>query len=140
MTLLAGATSLVLLMGASPSAMGQSAKQSISIADKFPTVGRRTVITLGIPADKITFIYQPDSLVARKITLETNGRLKVNWTPNKAGVVTIKAGNASRDVSVKFDGTPLGGVFMMLLAGLVLFGGVALCAKLIFKGGRSTPP
>lgn len=142
MTFLAGAASLVLLMGAPPMASKQSPKQSlkqsIKVADKFPTVGKRTVITLGIPADKITFIYQPDAPVARKVTLETNGRLEVDWTPEKAGVVTIKAGKASKDVSVRFDGTPIGGLIMMLLAGLVLFGGVAVCMTVLFKGERPT--
>jgi len=136
MTFLSGAASLVLLIGAPAMASKQSAKQSISVADKFPTVGRKTVITLGKPSPKITFIYQPDAPVARKVTLATHGRLKVDWTPQNAGVVTIKAGKVSKDVSVRFDGTPAGGLIMMLLAGLILFGGVGVCMTVILKAGR----
>jgi len=122
---------LSVLMGA-PSV---APTQSIRVADKFPTVGQKTVITLGVPADSITVIYQPDAPVARKVTLQTQGRLQVDWTPAKAGVVSIRAGSASKDVSVKFNGTPVGGVLMLLLAGLVLFGGIALCMALVFKAG-----
>lgn len=133
MTLLAGAVTLSILLGAPP----PTTKQSITVDTKFPTVGRKTVITLESPAEAITVIYQPDAPVARKVTLKTHGKLRVVWTPEKAGVVSLRAGTATKDVSVKFNGTPVGGVLMMLFSGFVLFGGIAVCMALVFK---SKPP
>jgi hypothetical protein len=100
MTLLAGAVTLSILLGAPP----LTTKQSIKVDTKFPTVGQKTVITLEYPTDAITVIYQPDAPVARKVTLKTHGKLKVAWTPAKAGVVSLRAGKVSKDVSVKFNG------------------------------------
>ena len=41
---------------------------------------------------------------------------------------------AATKVSVKFDGTPMLGVIIFLLAGIILFGGAALAMYSIFAG------
>jgi len=106
----------------------------IGVAAKYPTVGQETTITLSEPVAELAITYQPDAPVARTVKLATHGNLKVPWTPDKAGVVKIAAVGADgvTEVSVKFNGTPWLGVFIMLGAGLILFGGSAACMYSIF--------
>jgi hypothetical protein len=106
----------------------------VTVAEKFPTVGKETVITLSEPVDELAITYQPDAPVARTVRLATNGALEVPWVPAKAGVVKIAAvnGDGVAEVSVKFDGTPMLGVVIFIVAGIILFGGASLSMYSIF--------
>jgi len=126
------------------------AGKPISLPEKYPTVGEPIVIMLtgmAATANVIEFTYQPDSRVVKKQTLTRSNEFtganitRVTWTPIRAGIVTIKAINtesgkptvlATKDVSVQFDGTPIGGLLIFIFAGLVLFGGVWFSMRLIF--------
>ncbi len=110
---------------------------AITVEHKFPTVGKTTTITLTTPADAITITYRPDApTVEKHETLPTNGANEIQWQPLYAGVVKIQAGAASKDISVQFDGLPISGILMMLIAALILFGGAGRFLYLLM----STPP
>ena len=61
------------------------------------------------------------------------------WTPSRAGVVALAtADGASRNVSVRFDETPISGLLILIVAGLVLFGGAALAMRALLSGPAAT--
>ena len=47
----------------------------------------------------------------------------VSWTPEKPGVVALTWEGGSSHVAVRHDGTPLSGLLIALLAGVLLLGG-----------------
>lgn len=101
---------------------------------RYPTVGEPTVITLEAPADQVTITYSPGAPIATTQTLSTGGKLEVPWTPETPGVASVVAGADSTNVSVKFDGVPGLGLVIFLIAGVILFGGAAVCLRALFAG------
>lgn len=112
--------------------LGAGTATALELPEKYPVEGKPTTITLSQPVDEITFTYQPAAPIARTVTLKTNGAMQVPWTPERAGIVSIKAGAEQKDVSVRFAGTPVPGVLIFLFAGLVLFGGATVCLRALF--------
>jgi hypothetical protein len=77
----------------------------------------------------ITATYRPNSEVAEIDTVGiTDAGGKVTWTPSAAGIVTLAAQenegiSCELTVSVRFRRIPVPGLVVMLLAGMILFGG-----------------
>lgn len=142
---------LIVALLAAPIA-GAAAGGRIDTAEKFPTVGRSTLIhvrnSLGrsVEGALISITYRPESQVEKTVSLgATNNAGIVRWTPGDAGVVTISAawteadstaGAATSNISVKFASAPASGIAIMILAGLLLLGGsIIRFARLLREPG-----
>ncbi len=89
-----------------------------------PRVGNATTLVTKELVDELTITYSPKSEVEIVEKVPTNGTKLVLWRPKYAGVATITTpGHKALTVSIRYDGVPLGGVLIMLLAGFILFGG-----------------
>ncbi len=105
----------------------------------FPTVKQSTRIHVTDDKDasvggaEVTVTYRPGSAVERSSVVGTTSEAGTfAWTPSEAGIATIAAtwiGNddtqhtTSVNTSVKFDPTPVSGIIIMVIAGIVLIGG-----------------
>jgi hypothetical protein len=100
----------------------------------FPGEGKSCVLTLldsGVPVSgaRVTATFRPNSEVATTKDLgitSTSGQL--SWTPDEAGIATLTAEAEGLDpvdltVSVKFKRPSALGIAILLLAGMILFGG-----------------
>jgi hypothetical protein len=112
----------------------ESSAAAIELPQKYPVERQTTTISLTEPVDEIAVTYQPAAPIERTVVLKTNGQLVVPWTPEQAGVVSIQAGSETKKVSVRYAGTPVLGLLIFLFAGLVLFGGAAICLRALFAG------
>lgn len=112
-----------------------------SIAAAQPVMGRPFVLDLPAGTDTVFVTYRPGSSVAVADTLFAGGASTLSWAPRRAGVVRVEAGGITRNLSVRFDEPPLFGVAIMLLAGLILFGGATYATvKLFSEGPPDTRP
>ncbi|MBD3236294.1 MAG: hypothetical protein GF330_06310 [Candidatus Eisenbacteria bacterium] len=100
----------------------------------FPQEGRpcRILLTTGeapLAGAWVTALVRPNSEVSRLDTLgRTDAAGTVHWTPTDAGLATLTASRADSalcelTVAVRFPGVPALGLVMLLVAGLLLFGG-----------------
>lgn len=105
----------------------------------FPTVKQPARIHVtddhgaSVPNADVTAIYRPESAVERvRVVGKTAADGTFDWTPAEAGIVTITATwtgddnvehTTSANTSVKFDPTPIAGIIIMIVAGLLLIGG-----------------
>ncbi len=95
----------------------------------FPRQGEPCLVKItreGLPAAGIavSVTYRPNSEVA--ITEEigrTDARGELSWTPRSAGIGMLAAEGCDLTVSIRFRGIPIGGLVVMLLAAMILFGG-----------------
>ena len=133
-----------LVVLAAGSALALPAAGEIVLRQKYPTQGNETQVFVqddgGIPVSgaKVTVTYRPGSSVEETLEIgmtTAGGRLE--WTPDKAGIATLNAswegGTTSTNVSVKFPRTPLGGMIIMILAGLLLLGGSAVRITIVLR-------
>ena len=103
-----------------------------STSERFPVAGKATSIATSPGADSIQVTYSPSSSVVKTETLEVKKLTPPRpdkpyltvWVPQRAGVVELAAGGETARVSVRFDGVPVSGIAIMIVAGLILFGGV----------------
>jgi hypothetical protein len=96
----------------------------ISVEHPYPTVGRATTIHVPEMVDQVIITYQPDAPAIQRVeTILGGGTQDVVWRPQHPGVVRIEAAGVTKEVSVRFDGVPLSGVLIMLIAGTILLGG-----------------
>ena len=98
----------------------------ITVETEYPTVGKATTVHLSEYADTVVVTYRPDAPAVKVVEeVSAGGTNDIVWRPLHPGVVRIEAGGASKEISVKFDGVPMSGVLIMLIAGAVLVGGAA---------------
>ncbi|MBD3334252.1 MAG: hypothetical protein GF355_01945 [Candidatus Eisenbacteria bacterium] len=91
----------------------------------------RLVVTDGdapVSGAAIRATYRPNSEVAEEVGLgATDAAGRLTWRPESAGLVTLDVvgqdAAVSHTVSVKFPGLPWSGIFIFLLAGVILLGG-----------------
>lgn len=110
---------------------------SIRVDQLHPTVGAKATITVtgvdGLPVDGavVHVVYLPNSKVERQVEVGTTGADgRLEWAPEAAGVVRLVAGEAgSVTAAVRFDGVPASGLLVLVLAGALLFGGVAFAFR-----------
>jgi hypothetical protein len=98
------------------------------------TSGEAVEILLDSAATQVTITYRPNSRLARTDTLRSEaGDIRFPWTPKRAGVVSISANGASKNISVRYNGLSVSGLIVMLVAFGMLFGGAAFSLRLLFK-------
>jgi len=114
--------------------ISQSVTGQIELEPIKPTKGEVVSVTVDPPTDSLLLVYRPNSAVAREewlISTEADGRFE--WIPSDAGVVAMAAGGQVRNVSVRFAGVSTSGIFVMLMAFCLLFGGAFLSFRLLFS-------
>ena len=127
-------TLAVILTAAAP-----SLHADIVLDTAFPTVKQSARIHVtddadaSVPGAEVTVTYRPGSAVERSSVVGTTSAAGTfAWTPSEAGIVTITATwigdddtehTTSVNTSVKFDPTPVSGIIIMIVAGIVLIGG-----------------
>ena len=90
------------------------------------------------PGDTLLVTYRPNSSIAHREQLVLTPGTR-DWTPREAGVVRLAvSGGAAQNVSVRYDETPVAGLFVLIVAGLILFGGAAFAFRKLF--GADGPP
>jgi hypothetical protein len=87
-------------------------------------------VTLPAPTDTLLATYRPSTSIAHVDTLVGAQQ----WTPTEAGVVALSTpGGDTQNVSVRFARTPLAGLAVLLVAGLILFGGAGFAFRKLFE-------
>ena len=117
-----------------PGRCAQSGTRSLCCDMEFPEEGKTCLITLydgGAPVigALVMVTYRPGSNVAAtKVAGTTDGTGEIEWIPDHAGIATLEvegddASSPSLTVSVRFRNVPTLGVILLMLAGMILFGG-----------------
>ena len=125
----------LLLLLAAPLA----AQDVVSITPEQPTRGEPVTVTFSEPVDSVTVTYRPGAITAHTETFAP-GAASFEFTPTRAGVVSVAAGDAAQSLSVRFRGAPISGIIVMVLAGLVLFGGAAVSLRALLADGHEIDP
>lgn len=128
-------TLLLLVALVAPAAAAQ-----ISASTQAPVRGEPMQLTFAAPVDSFSVTYRPGAVTAHTETLATGGAQTVTWMPARAGVVQVAAGEATQNLSVRFRGAPALGILVMVVAGLILFGGAALAMRLLLSDGHRIDP
>lgn len=127
-----GALVLVAALAAPSAAL--AAEPGISLSDRFPTAEKATTIVVPPHAEEVEIIYSPGSKIARTEVvavepLAAGEPTQVVWRPQRPGVVQLSAGGESIKASIRFDGIPASGIAIMIIAGLILFGGASISLR-----------
>lgn len=122
---------LLLLLATAPLA----AQEIVEITPEMPVLGEPVRVTFDQPVESVDVTYRPGAVSAHTETF-TPGAATFEFTPERAGVVSVAAGETSRSLSVRFQGTPLGGIAVMFFAGLILFGGAAISLRALLSDGH----
>ena len=127
----------------------------IELSQDYPRANEPVELTLttasGFPAAgvEVKAGYGPGSELLRETSLGTTDNAgKLSWTPEEAGLVALSAEAQGADgpealassISVQFDGAPVSGLLVMLVAGLILYGGVIAGFRRMGKPVPSWPP
>lgn len=120
-------------------ASAPAAQEIVSIEPDMTYRGERVRVTFSEPVDSVTVTYRPGAITARTETF-TPGAATFEFEPSRAGVVAVAAGDASQNLSVRFRGAPLGGIVVMVLAGIVLFGGASIALRTLLADGHRIEP
>ncbi len=116
-------------------AAGASAQSIVSVTPDAPTRGEPVTVTFDQAVDSVTVTYRPGAVTATSETF-TPGAASFTFSPEKAGIVSVSSGAASQSLSVRYIGVPLGGLIVMILAGLILFGGAGLALRALLADGH----
>ena len=111
------------------------AQEIVSVTPEAPTRGEPVTVTFSAPVDSVTVTYRPGAVTATTETF-TPGASTFTFSPEKAGVVQVASGDASQSLSVRYVGTPIGGLIVMILAGLILFGGAGIALRTLLSDGH----
>lgn len=124
----------------------QGIEYCIHLSQDFPLKGKLTTITvvkgdLPLSGAGVEVIYRPNSQTAVRDTLGVTDSLgTVSWRPRDAGIVTVAINDkpsrkilVRQNVAVRFGRFPSGGILVMCIAGVVLFGGMITSFLLLFK-------
>lgn len=137
---------LLLLAAAAPAWAGIEADPPL------PTEGEAATVIVtdddGNPVRgvELTAVYRPGSRVEHKETLGLTGTDgSLTWSPASAGVVTLSttgegAPALSQNLSVRYRGVPLPGLIILILAGVILYGGVIRGFRMLKTPLPSLPP
>ena len=102
--------------------------------------GQPVRITLDQPATDVSVVWRPNSAIPDTVALDPAGT-SFTWTPTRAGVATVVTPEASQNVSVRYSGFPASGIFILIVAGTILFGGAAFAmGKLLGDDGPPALP
>lgn len=123
---------LLLVLLAAPLA---GAQDVVEVVPEAPVRGETVRITFSEPVDSVTVTYRPGAVSAVTETF-TPGAATFEFTPDRAGVVSVAGGGTAKSLSVRFRSAPLGGLLVMVVAGLILFGGAALSLRALLADGH----
>ena len=99
-----------------------------------PVKGHATVVTLDSLAEQVQVVWRPNSAIPDTVTLDVSGQT-FTWTPTHAGVATMTTSNGtSQNVSVRYDSYPASGIFILIIAGTILFGGAGFAMGKLLGG------
>ena len=112
-----------------------AAQSVVSVEPAAPVVGEPVRVTFSEPVDSVTVVYRPGAISAVTETF-TPDAAAFEFTPDRAGVVSVTSGDAAQSLSVRFRTAPLSGLVVMVLAGLVLFGGAAVSMRALLSDGH----
>lgn len=99
-----------------------------------PVRGHTTVVTLDSLAETVQVVWRPNSAIPDTVNLDVSGQ-SFNWTPTRAGVATMTTSNGtSQNVSVRYDNYPASGIFILIIAGTILFGGAGFAMGKLLGG------
>lgn len=110
-----------------------------------PIQGRPVRITLDAPADRVVVVWRPNSAIPDTVSLDATGTSFI-WTPTRAGVARLLATSGgettvAQNISVRYDAYPASGIFILIVAGTILFGGAGFAmGKLLGGEGPVTHP
>jgi hypothetical protein len=115
--------------------LAPAARADFATEPPHPTQGKATRVFLtddnGAPLGGIAVVarYRPGSRVESADTVGvTDPAGALEWMPRDAGLVTLQTAGGgpaiSRNLSVRYAGVPLPGLVIMILAGVILYGGV----------------
>lgn len=100
--------------------------EEVEEAPEAPIAGRPVQVTLDSPVDRVEVVWRPNSAVADTVALDAAGTSFV-WRPTRAGVARIALisgeERTEQNVSVRFDSYPGSGIFVLIIAATILFGG-----------------
>jgi len=118
----------------------------LAFEDDFPIVGRTETVTVegaGTGVDlSLWVVYSPNSETSAE---EEIGLVpatgEVEWSPSRSGIATVSVRGddgtviASENVAIIFAETPTAGVIVMIIAGLLLFGGAGFSMRSVLSSG-----
>jgi hypothetical protein len=140
-----------------------AAKPALKVEPAYPTVGRPATVTLTGVAEapkglRLKVTYRPASQTEETDDMGELGATGVRWTPTSPGVTKIAAvapgvqsggaGGGSKKVkpvatvtiSTRYASAPVSGILVMLIAGLLLFGGAAWSMRVAMRGPNTERP
>jgi len=152
---------LLLMLAALAAPRAAAQEMAIRADDERPLRGqavRLTVTENGRPAAaaRVSALYRPNSHTEHRTELapvDSSGT--VLWTPEYTGPVTLEVRPAGAEpgpdgapvppaatltVAVRYGSLPPSGLFIMVLAGLLLFGGAAVSMLLLLRPPNHIPP
>lgn len=112
-----------------------AAQDVVSVSPEQPVRGEPVTVVFSEPADSVTVTYRPGAITATTETF-TPGSETFEFSPSRAGVVSVSGGGGSESLSVRFQGTPLSGLVVFGLAGLILFGGASIALRALLADGH----
>mgnify|MGYP006892259022 CR=1 FL=1 len=94
------------------------------------TVGKPVLVRIPPGAETLRVTYRPGSQRAATDVLPTHGRPAIVWAPVRTGLATLAVPDGpAQNVAIRPATMRSDGVAMLLLAGLILFGGAARAAR-----------
>lgn len=124
-----------LLLLAAFAAAPLAAQEIVGVTPEIPVRDEPVRVTFSAPVDTATVTYRPGAITATTETF-TPGSATFEFTPSRAGVVSVAGGDATRNLSVRFQSAPTSGVLVMLFAGLILFGGAGVALRALLRDGH----
>lgn len=127
---------------------GAATAQRITVTPELPVRGETATLTVTGEEDQplagkvVEITYRPNSETTSIETLSpTDPSGQVAWTPRDAGIVTLTVGDlVSHNVAVRFGRFPSAGLAIMILAGMLLFGGAGLGFVVLLRSGEAPEP
>lgn len=108
----------------------------IEISPESPIEGDVTSLRFPAPIDTLEITYRPESVTSTSETLVLDGATSAEWTPTRAGVVQLAFGDQqTQNVSVRYRETSGLGLFVMIVAGMILFGGIGFAFRSMLSNG-----
>lgn len=117
-------------------------RASIEPSNASPEVGERITLSFTVPVDTLTVVYRPNSSVSKtEILVNEPPMTMMEWASKEPGLVAMsyldKSGDSparvSRNLSIRFAGISESGLVVMILAGIILFGGATIAFRTLFQ-------
>ena len=102
-----------------------------------PVVNRPVRVKLDAPAETVTVIWRPNSAIPDTIVVPVTGS-EFEWTPMRSGVARFEVsgpgGTSAQNVSIRYDKYPGSGIFVLIVAAIILFGGAGFAMGKLLGG------